>query len=482
MSMKELAFPLLFALVVAGGVGVCTAMPRARDWILGVLVLGTVRADLVDINYLSREWYRGSTRGIEINWLDMLVWVLLIVGLMNRDRTRPWHLPAGFAAMGFYFAYCVVNVAMNEPKLLGLFELSKILRGMVLYLVVANTVRSAREARVVALAVCIALCYEGYLAVTQRYLGGRNRVPGSFDHANSLSMYCCMGVAVAAATFMSNLPNRQRWLAGAAVLCGVLAVVLTQSRTGFVTVILTTLSTLAMCGMFRPTPRNIMILAAIVAGGGAIVYKAWDTIGGRMAENAQEITDDPTQGRNYYFNLAKLIVKDKPGGAGLNNWSYVVTNKYGAMLGMEYNAYPGTDSPPDTEVPRGSPDLAQAAPAHSLVALTVGELGWPGLVVFGICWLNWFATSARFLARRTSAIESRLGMAVFFAMSACFLQSQTEWEFRQTPMFTLFHILAASAAGLLWARRHARARRRTAASGVRVIRAPSRPAGAGTSA
>jgi hypothetical protein len=41
--------------------------------------------------------------------------------------------------------------------------------------------------------------------------------------------------------------------------------------------------------------------------------------------------------------------------------------------------------------------MAQAAPAHSLAALTVGELGIPGLVLLTVLWLRWFQMGSSFL-------------------------------------------------------------------------------------
>ncbi len=168
-----------------------------------------------------------------------------------------------------------------------------------------------------------------------------------------------------------------------------------------------------------------------------------------MEENSAEITDDPTQGRGYYFNLVRLMHQDEPLGVGLNNWSYATTNKYGGMLGMEYNAYSGTEHAPDMEVPWGSKDLAQAAPGHSLPAITLGELGYPGAILFTIVWLRWFSLVVPYLFKKGNDLFRMVGTGCFWGLTATLIQSQTEWEFRQTPLFLLVHFIMGTAAGLL---------------------------------
>ena len=65
------------------------------------------------------------------------------------------------------------------------------------------------------------------------------------------------------------------------------------------------------------------------------------------------------------------------------NWSYWVSNKIGPQHGYKFVPYKGTDREPRTIIPSDSNvDEAQAAPAHNLGALTVGELGIPGLIYF----------------------------------------------------------------------------------------------------
>jgi len=450
LTAKEAIVLSLF--IIGTPIGIVLAMNNKmiRNLLMFLVVFCTVKTDLMDINIIGRDWYRGTTRGIEVSYVDGMVWILLGVALLQTRRERKPFLPAAFAPMVIYFFYCIINVLSHDPKLFGLYELSKILRGIIAYTAVAVNVRDRNDIILLVNAFATITLYEGWQAVSQRYQMGMNRVKGSTDNPNTLSMYCCICVSMCIAMACSNVPRKTQLMCLVAIPVGIVAVVLTQSRTGFVTVFLVSLGTAWSAGLFKPKPKNIIIMSLAVLAGTFIIGQSWKTIGGRMEENKEEITNDPTQGRGYYFNLAALMRADEPLGVGLNNWSWAATNKYGGMLGMEYNAYTDVNTMPDRTVPRNSPDLAQAAPGHSLPALTQGELGYPGAVLFAIIWLRWFSiTIPSLFKKKGNDLFRMFGVGAFWGLTAALIQSQTEWEFRQTPLFLLIHFMMGAVAGII---------------------------------
>ena len=164
---------------------------------------------------------------------------------------------------------------------------------------------------------------------------------------------------------------------------------------------------------------------------------------------------EENQGRGTYFHLAKSIALDRFFGVGLNNWSYWVSLRYGPDMGRQYTPYNGTDEAPDQSVVlgRGIDNRAQAAPAHSIMALTIGELGWPGIVLFAGIWVQWFRMAASFLRQRSPAMVSRYGLGTFVALWGLFLSNVTEFSFRMTPIFFLVHALMGALAPLYDQRR-----------------------------
>ena len=107
-------------------------------------------------------------------------------------------------------------------------------------------------------------------------------------------------------------------------------------------------------------------------------------------------------------------------------------------------------------------DEPQAAPAHSLAALTVGEMGYGGLALLALLWVRWLLMGASFLLPRTPDPMRRVGVGIFFGMCGTFFQSLTEWVFHQTPIFFTFNILLGVLASLCYLKKCERRARITA--------------------
>src|SRR5439155_6736406 len=143
------------------------------------------------------------------------------------------------------------------------------------------------------------------------------------------------------------------------------------------------------------TPKKLataIVIGLVLSG---LVFKSWDTIKSRFFEATleQEYLEENTENRGMYLRQAKVIIADRIFGVGLNNWSYWVSKAYGAKLGFVYEDYDDLDYVPSKEI---LSNINYAAPAHNLAALTTGELGMAGLLVFALIWLRWFQMGKRF--------------------------------------------------------------------------------------
>jgi hypothetical protein len=158
-----------------------------------------------------------------------------------------------------------------------------------------------------------------------------------------------------------------------------------------------------------------------------------------------------------YFGLAKEILSDRPMGVGVNNWSYWVSKVYGPKTGAPYEDYDATP----VELMEQSPEVYAAnpnyaPPAHNVFVLTVGEMGWLGLFVFLLLWLRWFRMGEKFFWVKTDDPMYRMGTGFLFAICGIFLQSQTEWVYRQTTIMMTFYVILGALASLYYHKRHAR--------------------------
>jgi len=450
MELKDLIALCLIAVAIPVGVVATCASQRARNAAFFILVFASTVTDRLDVNFATRFWYRGTTRGFEFSFIDILaISVLVSSMLLPRPDQKRWYWPASLGAMLLYFFYCCFSVVISDPKLFGLFELSKIVRGIVVFLAAAMFVQTERELRLLVLAFGCTLCFEGALALKYRYINGIYRVPGSLFHPNSLSMYLCTVAPVLVAATASDFPKPLRAFSFLALGAAAVTILLTVSRAGIPIFAFVTLGAMLACVSFRITFKKTAVALVVCALVGGMVYKSWGTLKARYGEASleQEYLENKFENRGFYFRLAREILADRFLGVGLNNWSYVVSAIYGPRLGVPYEAYPNTTDAPNKEE---ASEFAFAAPAHNLGVLTAGELGWPGLFIFTLIWLRWFQMGASFLWRRTSQAMHRLGAGIFFGTCGIFLQSLTEWTYRQTQIFYTFNIMIGALASLYY--------------------------------
>lgn len=337
----------------------------------------------------------------------------------------------------------------------GVFELSKMARGLVFFLAAALFVRSERELSIVVLALGCAMCFEGALAMKQRALDGVYRVTGSLEHPNSFSMYLCMVGPIFIAAATSTLPKSLRYLSVIAIGLAAISMLLTISRAGIPIFALIMLGATALCVSWRITVKKVAMACLIALGLAGMLARSWDTLKDRFLEATfeQEYLDENLEGRGFYLRLAKGIMADRPLGVGLNNWSHWVSKTYGPRLGTPYEDYDSLTSIPDRDEVE---NFHHAAPAHNLGALVIGELGVPGLLLFALLWMRWFQMGVCFVWRRIPMAMHRLGVGILFGMGGVFLQSVTEWTFRQTHIFLTFHVLLGVLASLYHFHRQAK--------------------------
>src|SRR5687767_11097789 len=231
MQQKDIiALTLLpIALVVATTI-MCLSR-RARAIAFFLLAGGLVMATRLDVNFFSHEWYRGTTRGFEISFVDLLAFGIVFSSIFfPLPGHRRFHWPASLGFLLLYIGYAGFTITISDPKIFGVFELSKMFRALMCFLAGALYVQSERELRLLVVALTTAVLYLGIDALQQRYQHGIHRVTGPLDHPNSLSIYLLFTAPIMVAAFNSKLPMWIRIASLAAICFAGIGVVLTASR------------------------------------------------------------------------------------------------------------------------------------------------------------------------------------------------------------------------------------------------------------
>ena len=447
---------------------------RIRDVLFFSMVSLSIFSERMEVNFFSEAWYRGTTRGLQVTLVEMIAFGLLFgcwVGNRGPERRPFW--PGSLGLMLLYFACAGVSVIACDPKLFGVFELSKIFASILVFLAAAAYLRSRREWTLLVVALGCAVGFESAWAVQQHFIIHLSRAEGTLDHANSLSMYLCLTAPLLVAVACSGW---SRWLRVFCGLCAAIAsvgLVLTLSRAGIPIFAAVVLGTILACASWRPRPGVILFRSLIALGAVALVVACWSEIEERYSgDTLQEEYFDPTvDGRGVYLRLSGEIVKDHFFGVGLNNWSYEVSRTYGPRLGFRYVDYDHLISIYGTSDDKQFGDAYLAPPAHNLAALTLGELGVPGLLIFGLLWLRWLSMATPFLFLPKDDPMRAVGVGLLFCICGIFGQSLTEWVYRQTPILFTFYILLGALASVARARSQARAealRARVAATSPHV--------------
>jgi O-antigen ligase len=305
---------------------------------------------------------------------------------------------------------------------------------------------------VVVVALGCAVWFLGLNAIEQRLWKGVARPPATMDHENSLSMYLCTISPVLLAATMARWWPWLRIFAGASCALAALTELMTLSRAGIPIFGLVMGGTALFCMSWRITMKKIMLLCAAGAVAAVMLLAAWEPLMRRYTDLgvADEFFDsEGFETRGSYWRTLFAILDERPlMGVGLNNWSYHVSKTYAAHVGFRYDDYDDLNSGAGA---RGEGDIeaTYAPPAHSLVVITWGELGLIGLVLFGMIWLRWFQMGASFLRGRLNPDPMhRMGIGFLFGTVGVFLQSQTEWTYRQTALMFTFHVMMGALASL----------------------------------
>src|SRR5690348_10941083 len=185
MEFKDLMGLGIFAMLVPACIIACLSW-RIRDVAFFLMIALSAIVFKLSINFDSHFWYRGTTRGFEFSAVDVLAIGVLFGSLLRpRPGEKRWFWPASLALMLIFFMFACINVGYSSPIIFGLFELSKMIRGIIVFLAAAMFVRSNRELSILVLALCLDAVFECALGIKEK-LGGNFRVPGTLADPNSL--------------------------------------------------------------------------------------------------------------------------------------------------------------------------------------------------------------------------------------------------------------------------------------------------------
>lgn len=394
------------------------------------------------INLISREAYRMSTRGIEMGLFDICaIALLLILMIQSRGKRFRWFPPLTIA-YSIYLLFVLLSWTMTpgnlpvpgeatqlyeqngyefykffETSLYPLFEISKLLRGGIVYLMVVNFIRDEEHLKTVVSSLLIVVVVMTFEALMGRYFYGRHRISGTLGHPNSLGTFMGMlgtfmfGFALFRETFIAS------GIFGMASASCLVSVLLTISRGALSALVMGIWIDASALFHRYLNLKNfaLLFIGSLLALG--LFFMAADTITTRFLGEQDAVSD--IQYRGLYNEEARMMAADHPLGVGIGNFSTYSWIKYGRAVNL--NEY-GTQ-------------------AHNLWFLTLGELGYPGLLAFIFYWLRGASIGLPFLFRRRKTMIYAAAASATGALLIGHIQFMLQLSYRQTSIFMLSKIL-----------------------------------------
>jgi O-antigen ligase len=440
--MAEFKYVIFFFALFVGvplGIFFTYKFPVLEKFVVVFLVFSTVVPDDTSINFYSREFYFALTKGIEISLGDLTALVLLGVIILKRHEYAAPGLPPlsilfsliifiGFLSWLTSPSYIAVPVAAQEhpffipydkfdTRLYPIFETSKWIRGFLLFLAIYYYVRKPGNLDTVVMAVVISTIFLGLVVLNDRYVNHVHRVKGTLQHPNSLATYMAMCGTFLFSILLAEKRLFRIVLISVALGLAGLSVIMTISRGGLGALIIGLGMSFMILIWRNLSVKNLFIVIIGAVAGVAVLGVAAKTLLERFV-GEQDAAGD-LEYRMYYNNQAKLMAGDNLFGVGLGNFSAFSWDRYAAMV--------DPDNPPGT-------------PAHNIWFLTLGETGYPGLLVFALFWIRFFAMAGPLIAWRLRGMELSAVTGATLLCVVCHVQSMVQLSFRQTPIFFMLMI------------------------------------------
>lgn len=418
---------------------------KITKWVFAGFLLSTMY--IVDINFMSHEWYRGSTRGFEFSTSDLLLIVMLGSVLVrhfiiDQSGVRLQWLPAGSIPFLAFIVIAALSLSKADQPLYGLFELSKLVKGYLIFWAICNLTQASDFRRVAFGVFCLIAAIEISYGAFQHF-SGRYRIPGTLGHPNSYAMYLNMLLPILLAAAI-RADWKKAFLLFGLIGGGVAVVILTFSRGGWMALGLAfaVVMLLSIRQEFSIRTVAVISLACVLSLG--LVLKALP----RMIDRWNHAPEQSLYGRLQMNQAGYLMVSQSPWlGIGINNSAGWFAKKEKDLSGDNLQGSKMFD------LLLGSLQLSEeklekeiepvlyvenGVLIHNIYIVTAAETGTIGLIVFLMIGLRFLIIGGQSAICKQHAEASMWMIGIFGGLLAVYFQGLAEWSIRQTPLWYLF--------------------------------------------
>jgi O-antigen ligase len=346
---------------------------------------------IIPLNYSThffRRPYEFGAGGLDFSPLDIVLIVLYAIWLYELllKKSRHFHLfpTITIPAIGLVVISALSMLTAPDPYL-TFFETIQIFKVILLYLYVANHIRSKRDVSFVLVFLLVGLFLQSLIAFSQRWLGislgleffgeyaemqtftldyylVTSRVGGTIGHPNGLAKYVELLMPLSMVLLFTEIKLRKKLASGLVFICAFIVLLLTMSRGGWICF------TGSMVLVFLLILRaKLITLRTLVAIAVVVVIFAGLGLGFSDMIKSRLFGDDygAAHGRIPLNRVAFSVIRNYPLlGVGVKNYQKVA-----------YLFNPNLETVPYERV-------------HNMYLLAAAETGIPGLLI-----LLWFLGS-----------------------------------------------------------------------------------------
>lgn len=418
-SLSAVKYVVFFAVLIIGvplGYSLSLKNHRVEKVIFFLTLFFTTKME--DINFVSRETFRLTTKGFEIGMVDICTMILFLLVMSRAHNNKP-KLPPGSYIYFTFFAFSALSIVNSAVPLFSFFELWKMVRMYMYFWVIYNYINDFEKLDDIMTGIGIIIIYIFQEVFRQKYIGGKFQSAGPFPHQNSLVMYMIILGSLVFAYVLNKkdvpLYKFLIWLGifGLAAIC----IVSTLSRAGMVLFALSSVVVLSLSFGAGVTQKKIVVTIVLIILAMVILAKAWDSI-------SERFKTAPEESANTRVNLAiaaMKMVKDEPLGIGLNNFGIKINPPW------TYSSHIEMYNPDDEDEKNGL--------VETVYLMTAAECGWHTLAMYFILLFYFYFLNLRnyFIYRKSE--YQFVTVALLGGLLAIYLESGLEWVLKQTNNF-----------------------------------------------
>jgi O-antigen ligase len=405
------------------GVPIGYALALRFQWIEKLIFFLFIffNCEMIDINFISMETYRGTSKGFEFGMVDIAMYIILLLTIKRAPANKIIWLPPGSVLYLSYFLISIISIIHADVYLYSAFEIIKMLRMLLYFWITYQYIQTQEHIETFMTSVAIIVFYIFVSVVKQKYLYGVFQASGPFPHQNSLTMYISILGSLALSKLLNHRDaNAPIWflLFAMASFC----VLATLSRAGLALFLLNCIVIFSISMLLRGNEQKrlrrrkwvvVAILPFVVA---IALFKASDSI-------VERFTNAPKESgltRIYLAQAAVKMANENIFGVGLNNFGHKINDPY-----------PYGDHIPK-EISRDSSRRGLVETAYLMIA---AEAGWPALTLFLILLIYFFSLNVINLFKLKDHPSRYIAVALVGALVQVYLQTSLEWVIKQTNNF-----------------------------------------------